>query len=190
MRNVKRIPVSVVAALLLSGGAAPAQASSPAASQPRTDDRAFLKRALGVNELEVRLGRLAAERGSTPEVKAQGQKMVANHTALGQELGALARQAGAAGTAELSPEQRATFDRVAAQPASGFDAEFRRTVDDGHVKELAMYRDEVGRAVSPDLRALAERRVTALEQAMAGSGKGAKAMAGAPGPGSDQGPAK
>lgn len=173
-RSVNWIHVGVVAGLLLSGGSAAAQASSPAAAQPQTGDRAFLERALGVNELEVRLGRLAAERGSTPEVKAQGQKMVQNHTALGQELGALARQAGATGTAELSSDQRAAFDRVAAQPASGFDAEFRRTVDDGHVAELAMYRDEVGRAVSPDLRALAERRVAALEQAMAGSGQGAK----------------
>jgi putative membrane protein len=177
MRRASRIHAGVLAGLLLSGGTALAQAASPPAAQPRPEgDRAFLERALGVNELEVRLGHLAAERGATPEVKAAGRNMIEKHTALGQELGALARQAGASGTAELSPDQRAAFDRVAAQPASGFDAEFRRTVDAGHVQELAMYRDELSRASSPALRALAERRVAALEKALAGSAQGAKAM--------------
>ncbi len=156
---------AVLATLLLSGGAALAPRAEAQAQRP-AGDRAFLERALGVNELEVRLGHLAAERGVSPEVKAAGQKMIANHTALRQELSALAKRAGGTGVAELTPEQRAAFDRVASQPASGFDAEFRRTVDAGHVRELAMYRDEAGRASSPELRAFAERRVASLEQAV------------------------
>jgi hypothetical protein len=49
---------------------------------------------------------------------------------------------------------------------------FKQTVDAGHVKELALYRDEVGRANDPQLRALAETRVETLEKAL---GKGPSA---------------
>jgi putative membrane protein len=130
-------------------------------------DQEFLEQALGVNQLELQLGRLAAERATTPDVKAMGQKMVEKHTELGQQLAELARQSGGSGKAELSSDQRAIVDRVASQSGSGFDSVFKMVVDAGHVKELAMYRDEVSRAASPKLRELAERRVTKLQETVA-----------------------
>ena len=47
---------------------------------------------------------------------------------------------------------------------------FKQTVDDGHVKELAMYRAEASRTESPKLKALVDDRVVALEKAVAGAG--------------------
>lgn len=155
------------AALLLATGSARAQASPPQEAAPTTADRVFLERALGVNELELRLGRLAAERAASPDVKATGQKMVESHGALKLRLAELARGAGASGDAALTAEQQETFARLDAQTGAAFDDAFGKTVDAGHVDELAMYRDEVSRAGSPQLRALAEERVSKLEQAVA-----------------------
>ena len=56
------------------------------------------------------------------------------------------------------------------QSGPEFDSAFKQTVDDGHVKELAMYRDEVSRAANPQLRVLAEQRVATLQKSMAGAG--------------------
>ena len=95
-----------------------------------------------------------------------GQKMVQNHTRLRQKLSDLAEQLGISGTAELSPEQRETLARVRSRSGSGFDAAFKQTVDDGHVKELAMYRAELGLTDNPQLRALAQTRVEALEKSL------------------------
>jgi putative membrane protein len=169
------IQTGICAGLLLSRGAVLAQESPHTAQTQRVEgDQAFLKQALGVNQLELQLGRLAVERGNTPELKAMGQKMVQKHTELGRQLSELAKQSGMSGEPELSPDQQETFDRVKSQSGSGFDAAFKQTVDAGHVKELAMYRDEVSRAVSPQLRTLAEQRVAALEQSMAGPSKKVK----------------
>ena len=96
-----------------------------------------------------------------------GKKMVEKHTELGQQLAELARQAGGTGKAVLSPDQRATYDRVASRSGSALDTAFKEVVDAGHVKELAMYRDEVSRAKSPALRELAQRRVAKLEETVA-----------------------
>jgi putative membrane protein len=150
--------------VLLVGGVALAEAGP---------DQPFLERALGVNQLELQLGKLAQERGSSPDVKAMGQTMAQRHAELGNQLSALSTQSGGSPTAELTPEQRATFERVASQSGSAFDATFKQTVDAEHVKELAMYREEVSRATNPALRAFAENRVNKL-QASVGQADAAK----------------
>ncbi len=154
------------AGLVLSGSPLLARASSAPATtaQDARSDAEFLRRARGVNELELRLGRLAAERASTPELRAAGQQMVQKHGELGRQLGDLARQAGAPEKVELSPDQARTVASLQARSGSDFDGQFQRTVDAGHVQELAMYRDEVGRASNPQLRALAAQRVAALQR--------------------------
>jgi putative membrane protein len=154
---------------MLSGGpvlavAAPAQAGE---EQPDRGDRAFLEQALRANQLELKLGQLAADLGGSHETRTTGQTMVKNHTELGQQLAELAKQSGGAANVVLTPEQQAIFDRVASQSGSAFDGMFKQTVDAGHVKELAMYRDEQGRATNPKLREFAERRVTKLQETVA-----------------------
>jgi putative membrane protein len=167
MRRKSWAKAGLCAALLWSG-AARAEAPGPAA-RPRDAgaDREFLQQALGVNELEVDLGRLAAERATSPDVRASARRMVDKHGQLAQRLAELAREAGAPATAELSPEQRATLEEVRSTSGRAFDEAFRRTVDAGHVRELAMYEAEVPRAASPRLRALAEQRVSDLRKAVA-----------------------
>jgi putative membrane protein len=129
-------------------------------------DQDFVQRALAVNEGEVQLGQLATERANTPAVKATGESMVQKHTQLGQQLGGLANQLGASPTAELSADQRDTLARLRAVPGSEFDPAFKRAVDEGHAKELAMYRDWLARTDNPQVRKLAEGRVDALQKSL------------------------
>ncbi len=170
MRQTRSIHAGICAGLMLSVGVAPALGSPPESPTQRVEgDRTFLKQALGVNELELRLGRLATERATTSEVKAMGQKMVQKHTEFGQQLSDLAKQSGISADAEMSPDEQGTLARMESLPGPEFDSAFKQTVDDGHVKELAMYRDEVSRAANPKLRVLAEQRVAALQKSMAGA---------------------
>jgi putative membrane protein len=133
---------------------------------PAGSDQEFVQRALAVNEGEVQLGQLATKRGTTPDVKAAGEKMVQNHTQLGQQLGGLANQLGASPTAELSADQRDTLSRLGAVPGSDFDPAFKQAVDEGHAKELAMYREWLDRTDNPQVRKLAEGRVEALQKSL------------------------
>ena len=177
MRRAEWIITGLCAGLLLSSGAALAQASEPgfpllaspsqSAKSQAGSDQDFLAQALGVNELELRLGRLAGERATTPEVKAMGEKMVEKHGELGQQLSKFAQQSGGSGKPTMSAEQRATLDRVTSQSGGAFDTTFTQTVDAGHIQELGMYRDEVSSAVNPQLRALVQGRVVKLQEAVA-----------------------
>jgi len=175
MRRAGWINTGLCAGLLLSSGAAVVQASpAQAANSQARSDRDFLEQALGVNELELQLGRLAGERAIAPELKAMGQKMVEKHTELGQQLSQLAQTSGGSEKAVMSPDQRATLDRVASQSGPAFDTVFKQTVDAGHIQELGMYRDEVSSAVNPQLRDLAQRRVVKLQETVAEAEKAPK----------------
>jgi putative membrane protein len=164
MRKAGWFKRAVLTGVVLS--AVPAHAAPASQAQHSGSDEVFLKRALSINEEEVQLGHLAAERASSPEVKAMGQTMVQNHTRLGRQLGGLATQAGTSPSAELTAAQRDTLARLRSQPGSEFDAAFKRTVDEGHVKELAMYRDWLGRTQNPQIRTLAEGRVESLQKSL------------------------
>jgi putative membrane protein len=167
--RTKWIEWGLCAGLLLSGGAVLADGSPPGGgmAQHEAGDREFLDTALGVNQLELQLGQLAAQRATTAEVKAMGMKMVEKHTELGQQLAELSRQAGGTGQPDLTADERAIYSRVSSQSGGAFDSVFKEVVDTGHVKELAMYRAEVSRAKSPALRELAQRRVAKLEETVA-----------------------
>jgi putative membrane protein len=179
MRTMQWTRAGVCAAVLLSGGISFAEGSLPPTPQTANadalSDREFLARALRVNQLELVLGQMAAERGGTPEVKATGAKMVQKHTELGGQLTDLAQRLGVSGAPDLSPDQRSTVVRLASLSGSDFDKAFKETVDAGHVQELAMYRGEVNHAIDPGLRSLAQRRVTTLEQMVAQSSQATKA---------------
>jgi putative membrane protein len=170
MRTVKWMSTGLCAGLLFSAGLSFAE-SAPQATTPVSAtapaDRPFLVRALGVNHTELLLGRMALERGKTQEVKAMGEKMVQRHTEFARQLGELAQTNPAAEPPTLTVVQQQTVSRLAAVSDRDFDRSFKKTVDAGHVDELAMYREEVGRAADPRLRAFATGRVTALEQSLA-----------------------
>ena len=78
MRNVQWISAAFCAGLLLSTGASFAQGASPPTTRSPSvaapTDTPFLVRALGVNQLELVLGRMAIKRATTPEVKAMGER--------------------------------------------------------------------------------------------------------------------
>ncbi len=168
MKKMTWVKAWLQVGILLVGGTAAAQATASSTEQTESGgDAQFLTRALSVNELELRLGKMASERAATPEVKAMGAQMVQKHTEFGQKLADIAQQIGAAGTPELSSEEQVTFTRLESLPKGDFDRSFKETVDAGHVQELAMYRDEVSHAASPRLRALAQQRVATLEQTVA-----------------------
>jgi putative membrane protein len=130
-------------------------------------DRVFVVRALGVNQTEIVLGRMAIARGTTQEVRAMGEKMVQRHTELARQLGELAPSNPPTEPPTLTADQQETVARLAAVSGAEFDRSFKDAVGAGHVDELAMYREEVSHAADPRLRALATGRVTALEQSLA-----------------------
>jgi putative membrane protein len=85
----------IISALLFAGmvttpGLAQDKSSSAA---PTGSDRVFVMKAARGGMAEVELGKLAVEKGSSPDVKQFGQRMVDDHGKAGDELKSLAQSA-------------------------------------------------------------------------------------------------
>ncbi len=164
MRKMQWMRAGLCAVLLLPGSVAFADGSPPPSAAAPLSDREFLVRALGVNQLELVLGQLAAKKGNSLEVRAMGEKMIRKHTEFGRQLSDLAQRPAGSTPPRLSAEQQSTYARLTSLSGNDFDKSFKETIDAGHVQELVMYRDEAIHATDQRLRVLAQGRVATLQQ--------------------------
>src|SRR5690606_30968219 len=81
--------------------AAEVAAPAPAPAAPALSDPQIAHAAVTANAVDVEMGRLAASRASSPEVRAFAQTMITDHTAVNERAAALAGRLG------VTPEDNA-----------------------------------------------------------------------------------
>jgi putative membrane protein len=102
---------------------------------PSSGDRDFIERHLEGGMAEVELGKMAAEKGSSAEVKRFGQMMVTDHTKAGDELKQIAAQYNIAPPAQLNDEHRDLRDKLSKLQGAEFDREYMKAMVDDHEKD-------------------------------------------------------
>ena len=115
---VKFLAPAAVTALLLSATVGPAQGSR--SRQRRSSDSSFIQMASSLALLQVRLGKLAEEKGSSPVVRDFGKRMQADYAKANEELAAGAKQSAYPAPIMLRQHQQIVerFDGAAAPPST------------------------------------------------------------------------
>jgi len=107
-------------------------------------DRTWLNHQLAGGDAEVRLGRLAQERGASADVRAFGAMMVEKHTMAGTELKRIAdRHHVTAGDSRVD-EGKDDFERLSKLAGREFDRAYLDLVIDGHEDALDALEDKAG----------------------------------------------
>ena len=75
-------------------------------------DKMFLRSAAEGGIAEVKLGQLAAQKGSSDDVKAFGQKMVDDHTKLNLDIARIADSMGVMLPKSMNKEDQAEYDKL------------------------------------------------------------------------------
>src|SRR5215217_7508125 len=96
-------------------------------------DRNFIQDQLADGDAEVQLGKMAAERGASADVKRFGQMMVQDHTKAGAELKQIASQF----NVQVDPSKDAdkhkdTMDKLSKLRGADFDREYMNAMVDNH----------------------------------------------------------
>jgi putative membrane protein len=81
---------------------------------------------------DIQLGKMAAERGTTPDVKKFGQMMVDDHTAAGDKLKAIATDYSVELPTELDDKHRDLGDSLSKETGAEFDRKYMAAMVDGH----------------------------------------------------------
>jgi len=114
-------------------------------------DKMFLRKAAEGGIAEVKLGQLAAQKGSSDDVKALGQKMVDDHTKLSLDIAQVADSMGVMLPKSMNKEDQAEYDKLNALSGNDFDIEYLSFMVKDHHKDLHAFRMEAASPTDPAL---------------------------------------
>src|SRR4028118_2289095 len=142
--------------------------NSPAGGQTSPNslssrDRTFVMQAGQLSMMEVELGRLAVQRGSSAGVKQYGQEMVEDHTRANQELMQLAMQKKVELPTEMSTQNTALIDRLSGLSGKSFDTAYKQAMIDSHNHAIALFKAQSQQGQDPQLKAWATQKLPKLQ---------------------------
>jgi putative membrane protein len=122
--------------LTIGSAAASAQTDNASAS-----DKKFVKTALQGGMAEVDLGQLASQKGNS-DVKQFGEKMVQDHTKLGDQMKGVAQQVGVTPPTMVTPADKALKTKLEALSGDSFDKAYIKAMVKDHEKDLSEFQKE------------------------------------------------
>ncbi|AFZ08254.1 hypothetical protein Osc7112_3914 [Oscillatoria nigro-viridis PCC 7112] len=126
-------------------------------------DKNFVLQAAQTGMLEVQLGKLAVERGSSARVKEYGQEMVNEHTQANQELMQLAMQKGVELPTEMSSQNKALTDRLSGLSGTSFDKAYKQAMIESHNQAIALFQAQSQQGQDSELKGWATKLLPNLQ---------------------------
>ena len=115
-------------------------------------DKMFLRKALQGGMAEVQLGQLALQKSSNDDVKQFAQKMIDDHTKLGDQMKPLAQQMNVKIPDGPSAKDQATMTKLQALNGDAFDKAYIRDMVKDHEKDQKDFKQEAASTSNPDLK--------------------------------------
>ena len=126
-------------------------------------DLAFINDAAPGGMAEVELGKMAAARGASNEVKQFGQKMVEDHTKANDELKQLAAQKKVVLPPDVMPAHKQLMEKLSKLNGADFDKEYIRAMVEDHEKDVAAFENVSKTASDADVKAFATKTLPTLK---------------------------
>lgn len=172
------VAAASAAALVLVSGTAMAQSgstsgekssksvsmSSETGSMARSADGKFVMAAAKGGMAEVEMGRLAAQKGSNPEVKQFGQKMVDDHSKANDDLKQVASSKGMTLPTEVDAADQAKMDRMSKLSGAAFDKAYVADMLKDHKKDVADFKNEASGGRDSDVKSFASKTLPTLQE--------------------------
>jgi putative membrane protein len=126
-------------------------------------DTNFILAAAQGGMTEVKLGELAATNGMRDDVKNFGQMMVKDHTAINDDLKALAAQKGVTLPDSLDAKHQAMVDKLTALTGSEFDDAYIAGMIKAHQKDAKAFKAEAAATQDADIKSFLDKSIPIVE---------------------------
>jgi len=127
-------------------------------------DKMFVHDALMGGMAEVQLGQLATQKGSSDAVKTFGQKMVDDHTKMGEDMKPIAKKLSVPVPTKLDAKDQALYNKLEALSGTDFDNAYIKAMVKDHKKDDSEFRAEAQNAADPDLKMVAAKGEQIISQ--------------------------
>lgn len=182
-RMLWNVALSTALAGLLTLGVAAAQHTTPAQSTDSTmsgrnpgtsgqsesstmsvSDKKFVREAAIGGIAEVEMGELAAEKGSSSQVKQFGQRMVDDHSKANDQLKQIAASKGIDLPTELDARHKAKKEMLSKLSGEQFDHAYMKDMVKDHTEDVAEFKKESTSGKDPDIKNFAAQTLPTLKE--------------------------
>lgn len=119
-------------------------------------DKDFVRSALQTAMAEIEMGRLAAQKASSEEVRKFGQQMVADHIRLRDSMKSIAEQIGVSPPKNLSKQDKQRMDKLQSLSGQQFDDAYITVMVKDHQNDNDDFRTEAEQTRNQALKQAAE----------------------------------
>jgi len=142
-------------------GAAVGQVSASTMGQMSTE--AFVSNAAESNMYEIQAGEMAQQKGQSADVKAFGKMMVADHTAMMNEMKPVIQSAGQTAPSKLDERRQGMLDNLKAANGADFDRTYIAQQEAAHQEALTLMRGYADNGDNAELKALAQKAAPKIQ---------------------------
>jgi putative membrane protein len=115
-------------------------------------DKAFVTKALQGGLAEVQLGQLTLQKSQNEQVKAFAQKMIDDHTRLGEQMKPVAQQIGVQVPTQLSKKDRQIIAKLQGLSGSAYDQAYVKDMVKDHKQDLSEFQAEASNGQDPAVK--------------------------------------
>jgi putative membrane protein len=127
-------------------------------------DKGFVDKAATGGMAEVKLSKLAMDKGQSTEVKQFARKMVEDHTKANMELKQIAEKKSIVVPTALDEKHQKVYDQLAKLTGADFDKEYMRTMTTDHDDTVKLFKDQSQNGQDPELKSFAMKTLPILEK--------------------------
>ena len=113
-----------------------------ASGQPSAMDKMFVRKALQGGMAEVQLGQLTLQKSNNDQVKQFAQRMIDDHTKLGDQMKPVAQQLGVSDPNGVSKKDKSTMAKLQALSGPAYDEAYIRDMVKDHKQDLSDFQAE------------------------------------------------
>jgi putative membrane protein len=156
--------VMAAAPALAQTAARPAHPEGTSKTAKMASDEHFVMEVAQDGMAEVELGKLAADKASSADVKKFAQRMVDDHSKANDELKTLAQNKKITLPTSVDATHKATLDRLSTLSGEAFDRAYMQEMVKAHRKAVEAFRMEAKSGKDPDIKAWASKTLPTLEE--------------------------
>ena len=161
--TIRFVAIGGTTLLLCAGLAIPAAQAASTSASTAPAARAFMQEAASGGLMEVELGKIAAQRASSSDVKEFGQRMVTDHTKANDQLKDLAASKNVTLHERLDAKQQAEVTRLSKLSGHEFDQSYMKTMTTDHERDVAAFKKAASSSPDADVKAFASQTLPTLE---------------------------
>lgn len=130
----------------------------------KTDDKKFVKEAAMGGLAEVEMGKLAVQKGTTPEIKQFGQKLIDDHTKANDQLKQVASQDNIPVPSTPDKKEQEKIDKLSKLSGAAFDKSFVKDEVKDHKSDIKDFQGEAQGGSRTNIKNFASSTLPVLQE--------------------------